>query len=66
MSDPNQTNIAETFKLNSRWLLNFIKKRVPDASDAEDILQDVFINLQATQNLLTSLQHGCLQLHGIK
>jgi RNA polymerase sigma factor (sigma-70 family) len=42
MSEPNKTNIAETFKLYSRWLLNFIKKRVPDASDAEDILQDVF------------------------
>ncbi len=42
MSESNKTNIAETFKLYSRWLLNFIKKRVPEPSDAEDILQDVF------------------------
>jgi RNA polymerase sigma factor (sigma-70 family) len=42
MSETNKTNIADTFKLYSRWLLNFIKKRVPDTADAEDILQDVF------------------------
>lgn len=42
MSESNKTNIADTFRLYSRWLLNFIKKRVPDTADAEDILQDVF------------------------
>ncbi len=42
MSDEHKNNIAQTFKAYSRRLLSFIKKRVADARDAEDILQDVF------------------------
>ena len=42
MSDERQKDIAQTFKAYSRRLLNFIKTRVADARDAEDILQDVF------------------------
>ncbi len=42
MSDERKDNITQTFKAYSKRLLSFIKKRVPDARDAEDILQDVF------------------------
>ena len=42
MSDEYKNNITQTFKAYSRRLLSFIKKRVADARDAEDILQDVF------------------------
>ncbi|MBA2563042.1 MAG: sigma-70 family RNA polymerase sigma factor [Chitinophagaceae bacterium] len=42
MSDERKNNITQTFKTYSRRLLSFIKKRVGDARDAEDILQDVF------------------------
>jgi RNA polymerase sigma factor (sigma-70 family) len=42
MSDERKNDIAQTFKLYSKRLLSFIKKRVADARDAEDILQDVF------------------------
>jgi len=35
-------HIAETVTRESGRLGNFIRRRVPDASDAEDILQDVF------------------------
>jgi RNA polymerase sigma factor (sigma-70 family) len=42
MSDERKNDIAQTFKLYSKRLLSFIKKRVADAHDAEDILQDVF------------------------
>ncbi len=42
MSDERQKNITQTFKAYRRRLLNFIKTRVADARDAEDILQDVF------------------------
>ena len=35
----------ETVKRESGRLRNFIRKRVPDPSDAEDILQDVFYEL---------------------
>jgi RNA polymerase sigma factor (sigma-70 family) len=42
MTDERKNNITQTFKLYSKRLLSFIKKRVADARDAEDILQDVF------------------------
>jgi len=38
-------SIEETFHRERGRLRNFIRKRVPDASDAEDILQDVFYEL---------------------
>lgn len=41
MSD-NKNNITEIIKSYSSRLLSFIKKRVNNAADAEDILQDVF------------------------
>ncbi len=42
MSDNKKYSITETIKSYSARLLNFIKKRVDNAEDAEDILQDVF------------------------
>ncbi len=41
--------LEETVKRERRRLLEFIRKRVPEDEDAEDILQDVFIEL--TENL---------------
>lgn len=41
MSDE-QKNISQTFKDYSRRLLGFIKKRISNNEDAEDILQEVF------------------------
>ncbi len=38
-------SIQETVKKESPRLLNFIRKRIPDADEAEDILQDVFYQL---------------------
>jgi RNA polymerase sigma factor (sigma-70 family) len=43
-SDQDQ-RISETIKLERTRLGNFIRKRVPDRRDAEDILQDVFYEL---------------------
>lgn len=42
MSDEHKNYITRTIKDYSRRLLNFIRKRVDNAEDAEDILQDVF------------------------
>ncbi len=42
MSDDRQNNITQTIKNYSRRLLSFIKKRVDNTEDAEDILQEVF------------------------
>ena len=38
-------------------LLNFIRRRVPDPSDAEDILQDVFYRLVEANRLLMPIEH---------
>ena len=42
MSDDKKNTITQTIKSYSRRLLSFIKKRVDNDADAEDILQDVF------------------------
>jgi RNA polymerase sigma factor (sigma-70 family) len=38
-------------------LLNFIRRRVPDPSDAEDVLQDVFYKLVEANRLLMPIDH---------
>src|SRR5436305_1292359 len=38
-------------------LLNFIRRRVPDPLDAEDILQDVFYALVEANRLLMPVEH---------
>jgi len=41
-----------------QWRLwNFIRRRVPDARDAEDILQDVFAELVEANRLLMPIDH---------
>src|SRR5476649_460413 len=38
-------------------LRNFIRRRVPDPGDAEDILQDVFYELVEANRLLMPIEH---------
>src|SRR3989449_10872320 len=38
-------------------LRNFIRRRVPDPSDAEDILQEVFYKLVEANRLLMPIEH---------
>jgi RNA polymerase sigma factor (sigma-70 family) len=45
MEGDQDRRISEAIKLEWTRLRNFIRKRVPDQSDAEDILQDVFYEL---------------------
>src|ERR1700739_4192631 len=42
MAAENNKNIADTITAYSKRLLGFIRKRVSNKEDAEDILQDVF------------------------
>ena len=42
MTDDQKNNIAQTINEYSKRLFSFIKKRVDNPADAEDILQDVF------------------------
>src|SRR5471032_2151646 len=49
--------IAEVVKREQSRLLNFIRRRVPDPSDAEDVLQDVFYKLVEANRLLMPVDH---------
>ncbi len=49
--------IAEVVDREQRRLRNFIRRRVPDARDAEDILQDVFCELVEANRLLMPIEH---------
>ena len=49
--------ISETVKREQSRLRNFIRRRVADRRDAEDILQDVFYELVEANRLLMPIDH---------
>src|SRR5437867_5580554 len=49
--------ISEVVKRKQSRLRNFIRRRVPDPLDAEDILQDVFYKLVEANRLLMPIEH---------
>src|SRR5258707_9735945 len=49
--------ISEIVAEERSRLRNFIRRRVPDASDVEDILQDVFYRLVEANRLLMPIEH---------
>ncbi len=49
--------ITEVLKREQSRLFNFIRRRVPDRSDAEDILQEVFAELVEANRLLMPIEH---------
>ena len=49
--------ISEVVKRERSRLRNFIRRRVPDSRDAEDILQDVFYELVEANRLLMPIGH---------
>jgi RNA polymerase sigma factor (sigma-70 family) len=49
--------ISEVVKREQSRLSNFIRRRVPDPRDAEDILQDVFSELVEANRLLMPIEH---------
>src|ERR1700692_3301521 len=50
--------ISEIIAQQRSRLRNFICRRVPDPSDAEDIVQEVFYQLVETNRLLMPIEHG--------
>jgi RNA polymerase sigma factor (sigma-70 family) len=56
MADQDQ-RISEVVKREQSRLRNFIRRRVPDPSDAEDVLQDVFYKLVEANRLLMPIDH---------
>ena len=49
--------ISEVVRREQSRLRNFIRRRVPDPRDAEDILQDVFYKLVEANRLLMPIDH---------
>src|SRR5207237_10654369 len=49
--------ISEVVRREQSRLRHFIRRRVPDARDAEDILQDVFYKLVEANHLLMPIEH---------
>ena len=49
--------IAEVLKREQARLRSFIRRRVPDPGDAEDILQDVFYALVEANRMLMPIEH---------
>jgi RNA polymerase sigma factor (sigma-70 family) len=49
--------IKLTIEKESSRLFAFIKKRVPDETDAEDILQDVFYQLVESNRMMKTIDH---------
>ncbi len=49
--------ISEAISRDEPRLRNFIRRRVPDRRDAEDILQDVFYELVEANRLLMPIEH---------
>jgi RNA polymerase sigma factor (sigma-70 family) len=49
--------IAEVVERERSRLRNFVRRRVPDPRDAEDILQDVFYELVEANRLLMPIEH---------
>jgi RNA polymerase sigma factor (sigma-70 family) len=50
--------ISEVVTREQSRLRNFIRRRVPDPRDAEDILQDVFFELVEANRLLMPIEHA--------
>src|SRR5512140_2806728 len=57
MAHERARRISDVVRREQSRLLNFIRRRVPDPRDAEDILQDVFSELVEANRLLMPIDH---------
>jgi RNA polymerase sigma factor (sigma-70 family) len=57
MTAEQDQRIAQVVKREQSRLRNFIRRRVPDPRDAEDILQEVFYELVEANRLLMPIEH---------
>ncbi len=57
MAHQQDERISEVVRREQSRLRNFIRRRVPDPRDAEDILQDVFYELVEANRLLMPIEH---------
>ena len=57
MAREEDQHISEVVKRERPRLLSFIRRRVPDPGDAEDVLQEVFYRLVEANRLLMPIEH---------
>jgi RNA polymerase sigma factor (sigma-70 family) len=57
MAGDQDERISEVVRREQSRLRHFIRRRVPNASDADDILQDVFYELVEANRLLMPIEH---------
>ena len=57
MARDGDQRLSEVFEREQSRLLNFIRRRVLDPGDAEDVLQDVFYALVEANRLLVPIEH---------
>src|SRR2546426_3906757 len=57
MARAQDQRLSEVVKREQSRLRNFIRRRVPDPADVEDILQDVFYKLVEANRLLMPIDH---------
>src|SRR5256885_17016176 len=57
MAREQDLRISDVVRREQSRLRNFIRRRVPDPRDAEDILQDVFYELVEANRLLMPIDH---------
>src|SRR5580692_2101718 len=57
MATEQDQRISDVVKREQSRLRNFIRRRVPDPLDAEDVLQDVFYRLVEANRLLMPIEH---------
>jgi len=57
MSHEQDRRISEVVEREQSRLRNFIRRRVPDPRDAEDVLQEVFYELVEANRLLMPIEH---------
>ena len=57
MAREEDERISEVVRRERSRLLNFIRRRVPDPAEAEDVLQEVFYRLVEANRLLMPIEH---------
>ncbi|WP_245826321.1 RNA polymerase sigma factor [Spirosoma rigui] len=56
MTDREQPSVGETVRQERSRLLSFIRRRLPDPDEAEDVLQDVFMELTEAYRLAKPIE----------
>jgi RNA polymerase sigma factor (sigma-70 family) len=65
MAPQQDQRISEVFKLEGARLKNFIRRRVPDERDAEDIVQDVFYELVEAYRMMKPIERVSAWLYRV-